>query len=52
LTTSTRVFPRVDPEMKASLFYIEQDYQRFQADEQQRYDKMMMKNIQEMVRVR
>ena len=49
LTTSMKEIPSVDPETRDSLFYNKQDYQKFQAAEQRRYDKMMMKKIQGMV---
>lgn len=49
LTTSIHCIPLRSPEETADLFYNRQDFAAFQADEQRRYDKMMMKRIQQMV---
>ena len=48
ITTSIE-FPRVDPELKPSLFYNKSEISQFRAVEQRRIDKMMMKRIQRMV---
>jgi hypothetical protein len=50
LTTEIIEIPRVEEEMMTSLFYNKQDFQKFQQDEQRRYDKKMMKQIQGMIR--
>eukprot|EP00934_Nitzschia_sp_Nitz4_P008077 Nitzschia sp. Nitz4//scaffold7_size249615//97276//97773//NITZ4_001166-RA/size249615-processed-gene-0.190-mRNA-1//-1//CDS//3329558409//8067//frame0 len=42
--------PPVDPESHSELYYSKGDYQRFQEKEQARYDKMMSKHIQNLVR--
>jgi hypothetical protein len=49
LTTATHNIPLRTTEENAELFYQRQDFAFFQAKEQQRYDRMMMKRIQEMV---
>lgn len=49
VVTAVIEIPRVDDDMKPSLFYNKMDYHEFQAAEQRRYDKMMMKQIQKMV---
>ena len=49
LTTDVREIPLRTPEENVELFYQRQDFALFQAKEQQRYDKMMMKRIQQMV---
>ncbi|KAG7367460.1 hypothetical protein IV203_030131 [Nitzschia inconspicua] len=49
LTTTIHFIPLRSPEETAELFYNREDFADFQAKEQRRYDKMMMKRIQEMV---
>ena len=49
VVTEVREIPRVEEEMKTILFYNKLDYKEFQEAEQRRYDKMMMKQIQNMV---
>jgi hypothetical protein len=49
LLTRTIEVERCDPERKEELFYNKTDFARFQQDEQRRYDRMMMKKIQNMV---
>jgi hypothetical protein len=49
LTTAIHCIPLRSPEESTELFYSRQDFATFQANEQRRYDKMMMKRIQEMV---
>jgi hypothetical protein len=49
LTTSIYPVPFRSPDEIAQLFYSRQDLAALQAKEQQRYDKMMMKRIQQLV---
>ena len=49
VTTSTVDVPRVDPDLKPTLFYNKSEISQFRAVEQRRIDKMMMKRIQRMV---
>ena len=49
LTSDVREIPRRTPEENLEQFYQREDFALFQTKEQQRYDKVMMKRIQEMV---
>lgn len=50
VVTEVHTVPRLEGEQLDELFYTKSDFARFQASEQKRHDKKMMKQIQEMVR--
>mmetsp|Transcript_37153 Transcript_37153/g.90079 ORF Transcript_37153/g.90079 Transcript_37153/m.90079 type:complete len:559 (-) Transcript_37153:1086-2762(-) len=50
LTTEVHEIPSYGKDLIPDLFYTKDDYARFQSKEQKRYDKRMMKQVQQMVR--
>jgi hypothetical protein len=49
VVTQVHIVPRLEADELDTLFYSKRDFARFQASEQKRHDKKMMKQIQEMV---